>query len=621
MNAVRYHTEQRVWILNPYPRTRLRKKDARRQQGPPPYDDDSGYRSAWLSPRVFLRPVWVPAKVVSVDAAESTCVCVTTGLEPAMEVMMDCSADDSRPLPMNTSTEPFDDLVDLPHLHAAALLHNIQNRFGRDQIYTYAGPILLAVNPYQYITLDAPAWSRVKRLAGPAAQSISRSGAPVDIYHPLVQDLYARQKPSLGASSSMLPPHVFQVAKVAFDRLVDVASPEPQSIVISGESGAGKTATTKLVLNFIAEASALKRRTPSRKGAAARERRMSSAAVAPKAPGKGARRVSVVTNDFAVEGMSTVSTRILQSNHILEAFGNAKTVRNDNSSRFGKLIKVFLAPAGEIVGATMESYLLEKVRVVSQSAGERNFHVFYMVLAGLSAGERTKYQLLPLDEYRYLTLSDVRAVDGVDDALEFTKMRDAMTGAFALTPDAFDEVMRLIRSVVHFFCLHHLFFCCAQHYSLFASSAVCSPSATSPSRGTRSRTAPTRRPSSAPRSALESRRRPSRAACALRYRTRLTAIRGSRSCESGAPRTPPARATRWPRWCTSFCSRDSSRSSTRASRRPGRRVRHRSLRPVSPALSSCFVLLASRGSLLTLPYLTSHPPPPPPPRAPPRRWR
>ena len=146
--------------------------------------------------------------------------------------------------------------------------------------------------------------------------------------------------------------------------------------------------------------------------------------------------------------MSTVSTRILQSNHILEAFGNAKTVRNDNSSRFGKLIKVFLAPAGEIVGASMESYLLEKVRVVSQSPGERNFHIFYMVLAGLSAGARSKYQLLPLEEYRYLTLSDVRAVDGVDDALEFAKMRDAMLGAFALTADAFDEVIRLLSGVL-----------------------------------------------------------------------------------------------------------------------------------------------------------------------------
>jgi len=450
---VDYRPEQRVWILNPYPRTRLKKRDERRTQGPPPYDDDSAYRARWLSARTFLRPIWVPAKVVSIDAASASCVCQTTGLTPTVEVMVDCSpgAEESRPLPMNTASESFDDLVDLPHLHAAALLHNIQARFAQDQIYTYAGPILLAVNPYQYISTNAPAWARVARLIAPAARAIA-SKEPIDIYHPIVQDLYARQQATMGnGASGMLPPHVFQVAKIAFDRLVSSdAEPHPQSVVISGESGAGKTATTKLVLNFLAEASALKRRKSKAvlrdKG---RERRMSSAPVAARGGStRAARRVSVVTNDFAVDGMSAVSTRILQSNHILEAFGNAKTVRNDNSSRFGKLIRVFLAADGDIVGSEIDTYLLEKVRVVSQSSGERNFHIFYMMLAGLSAEERATHRLLALEEYRYLTLSDITEVDGVDDALEFGKMRDAMLGAFELTAVQFDEVMRLIGGVL-----------------------------------------------------------------------------------------------------------------------------------------------------------------------------
>jgi myosin-5 len=245
----------------------------------------------------------------------------------------------------NADFEDFhslDDLISLPHLHEPAILDALHVRFKSDVIYTNTGSILLAVNPFKEL--------------------------PEDTYGPATIQQYSRRK--LVNNASTLAPHVFGIAGAAYEAMYaapttpNVCGAEDQSILVSGESGAGKTETAKLMLRYLA-----------------------AIAGAPSRPagGKG------------------IEQQVIESNPILEAFGNARTTRNDNSSRFGKYIKVRFEGAartrwgevsegegegeGEgggglvIVGANIQHYLLEKVRVVRQTPDERNYHIFYNLFA------------------------------------------------------------------------------------------------------------------------------------------------------------------------------------------------------------------------------------------------
>ena len=241
--------------------------------------------------------------------------------------------------------EGVPDLTHLSYLNEPSLLHNLRARHTGDDIYTTAGPVLIAVNPYKRLPLYGP-------------------------------DMVAKYK---GASGKCKDPHPFAVADATYAAMQ--SDSQSQSVVISGESGAGKTETTKIVMQYLA----------------------------------------------GLAGGTGIEDRVLQTNPILEGFGNAKTLRNNNSSRFGKLIQIYFN-GRHIAGALIKTYLLEKSRVVLQGQGERSYHVFYQLVAGASAEERKELRL-PDDpeDFRYLGQSGCTTISGVDDAEEFHDMKKAMS--------------------------------------------------------------------------------------------------------------------------------------------------------------------------------------------------
>ncbi|XP_025150644.3 unconventional myosin-VI isoform X4 [Bubalus bubalis] len=220
------------------------------------------------------------------------------------------------------SKKDVEDNCSLMYLNEATLLHNIKVRYSKDRIYTYVANILIAVNPY----FDIP-----------------------KIYSS--DTIKSYQGKSLGTR----PPHVFAIADKAFrDMKVLKMS---QSIIVSGESGAGKTENTKFVLRYLTESY-----------------------------GTG----------------QDIDDRIVEANPLLEAFGNAKTVRNNNSSRFGKFVEIHFNEKSSVVGGFVSHYLLEKSRICVQGKEERNYHIFYRLCAGASEDIRERLHLSSPDNFRYL---------------------------------------------------------------------------------------------------------------------------------------------------------------------------------------------------------------------------
>ncbi|KAF1505217.1 Unconventional myosin-VI, partial [Eudyptula minor novaehollandiae] len=220
------------------------------------------------------------------------------------------------------SKKDVEDNCSLMYLNEATLLHNIKVRYSKDRIYTYVANILIAVNPY----FDIPKFY---------------SSDTIKKYQ--------------GRSLGTLPPHVFAIADKAFrDMKVLKMS---QSIIVSGESGAGKTENTKFVLRYLTESY-----------------------------GTG----------------QDIDDRIVEANPLLEAFGNAKTVRNNNSSRFGKFVEIHFNEKNSVVGGFVSHYLLEKSRICVQGKEERNYHIFYRLCAGAPEDIREKLYLSSPDNFRYL---------------------------------------------------------------------------------------------------------------------------------------------------------------------------------------------------------------------------
>ncbi|XP_076009589.1 unconventional myosin-VIIa isoform X1 [Genypterus blacodes] len=266
-----------------------------------------------------------------------------------------------------TSVKGVDDMIRLGDLHEAGLLRNLLVRHKEGIIYTYTGSILVAVNPYQLLP----------------------------IYTTEQVHMYTDRR--LGE----LPPHVFAIADSCFFNMR--RHQKNQCCVISGESGAGKTESTKLMLQFLA----------------------------------------------AVSGQhSWIEQQILEANPILEAFGNAKTIRNDNSSRFGKYIDINFTKGGAIEGAQVEQYLLEKSRVCRQAPGERNYHIFYYMLMGMSAEQKKILSLGNASQYNYLTMGNTTSCEGRDDVGEYAHFRSALKILMFTDNDAW-EISKLLAALLH----------------------------------------------------------------------------------------------------------------------------------------------------------------------------
>jgi myosin-5 len=300
---------------------------------------------------------------------------------------------DSVKLANEEEHDAVDDLIQLPHLHEASILHSLTQRFEMGSIYTFtANAILLAVNPFKSL----PLYSRE-----------------------LLQQYYnAGYTVSQGIEVPPLPPHVFAIADSAYRDMMHgiqgskggSASSINQSILISGESGAGKTESTKFVMKYL---------------------------------------TTVGNADGLVElEEGSVMDRVLQSNPILEAFGNAKTIRNDNSSRFGKFIELMFDKRGNLLGAGIETYLLETVRIPNQSPDERNFHIFYQMTKGASEAERERWALDSPDCYQFTNQGDCYDLSRMDDEEEFARTKRAME-LMGFSTEAQTSILDLGAALLH----------------------------------------------------------------------------------------------------------------------------------------------------------------------------
>ncbi|XP_075272003.1 unconventional myosin-VIIa isoform X6 [Opisthocomus hoazin] len=266
-----------------------------------------------------------------------------------------------------TSIHGVEDMIRLGDLNEAGILRNLLIRYREHLIYTYTGSILVAVNPYQLLPIYSPEQIR----------------------------LYTNKK--IGE----MPPHIFAIADNCYFNMQ--RNNKDQCCIISGESGAGKTESTKLILQFLA----------------------------------------------AISGQhSWIEQQVLEANPILEAFGNAKTIRNDNSSRFGKYIDIHFNKRGAIEGAKIEQYLLEKSRVCRQAQDERNYHVFYCMLRGMTMEQKKKLGLGKAKDYNYLAMGNCTTCDGRDDSKEYANIRSAMK-VLMFTDTENWEISKLLAAILH----------------------------------------------------------------------------------------------------------------------------------------------------------------------------
>ncbi|XP_068588260.1 myosin-7-like [Cebidichthys violaceus] len=277
--------------------------------------------------------------------------------------------------PLNPSKfDMIEDIAMLTHLNEASVLFNLRRRYSMWMIYTYSGLFCVAVNPYKWLP----------------------------VYSTQVVATYK------GRRRLETPPHIYAVADNAYLDLLQ--NRENQSMLITGESGAGKTVNTKRVIQYFAIIAALGEK---------------------------------------VKKGGSLEDQIIEANPAMEAFGNAKTVRNDNSSRFGKFIRIHFGPTGRLASADINIYLLEKSRVVFQQPAERSYHIYYQILSNYKP-ELQDMLLVTTNPYDYHFCSQgVTTVEGIDDAEEL-KLTDHAMDTLGFTPEEKYGCYKIVGAIMHF---------------------------------------------------------------------------------------------------------------------------------------------------------------------------
>ncbi|KAM9119818.1 myosin-10 isoform 2-T2 [Pangshura tecta] len=279
-----------------------------------------------------------------------------------------------------------EDMAELTCLNEASVLHNLKDRYYSGLIYTYSGLFCVVINPYKNLP----------------------------IYSENIIEMYR------GKKRHEMPPHIYAISESAYRCMLQ--DREDQSILCTGESGAGKTENTKKVIQYLAHVAS------SHKGRKDHN-------IPPESP-------------KPVKHQGELERQLLQANPILESFGNAKTVKNDNSSRFGKFIRINFDVTGYIVGANIETYLLEKSRAVRQAKDERTFHIFYQLLSG--AGEHLKSDLLleGFNNYRFLSNGYI-PIPGQQDKDNFQETMEAMH-IMGFSHEEILSMLKVVSSVLQF---------------------------------------------------------------------------------------------------------------------------------------------------------------------------
>ena len=335
------------------------------------------------------------------------------------------------------------DLIGLTHLHEPAILHALRLRYDSDIIYTSTGPILIAINPFQDMPLYSETVMEEYRIQGEEGMNGSSSLTVQNTPFKRRTNDALIKKLNRQMNKKRLPPHAYQTADDAYRAMMrgmennllmnggrnggghrggmndNDSMPTNQSILVSGESGAGKTVTTKIVLNYLAMLSKK----------ASLNSHASSLNSSFRASPNDKQNPHSPSHSSDEDEDGNIESHVLQSNPILESFGNARTIRNDNSSRFGKYIDIRFTPSGKLTGASIETYLLEKVRLIHPSTNERNYHIFYQFLSSASNQEREDFFLedFSVEDFRLLSQTgtfDRR--DGVSDESNHAEMLDAM---------------------------------------------------------------------------------------------------------------------------------------------------------------------------------------------------
>uniref|UniRef100_A0A672JMX7 Osteoclast-stimulating factor 1 n=1 Tax=Salarias fasciatus TaxID=181472 RepID=A0A672JMX7_SALFA len=270
----------------------------------------------------------------------------------------------------NVKQSGVDDMVLLSKITEDAIVENLKKRYMDDYIFTYIGPVLISVNPFKQM----PYFTERE----------------IELYQ--------------GAAQYENPPHIYALTDNMYRNMM--IDGENQCVIISGESGAGKTVAAKYIMGYISKVS-----------------------------GGGSK-------------VQHVKDIILQSNPLLEAFGNAKTVRNNNSSRFGKYFEIQFSRGGEPDGGKISNFLLEKSRVVSQNENERNFHIYYQLMEGANAQQKERLGIMTPDYYYYLNQSGTYKVDGTNDSKDFHETMEAMQ-VIGIPGDIQGQVLQIVAGILH----------------------------------------------------------------------------------------------------------------------------------------------------------------------------